>query len=78
MKAKPSNLACVGLWKISEMDQWDLDYVDMEEPGHVTFKKGGSGGFHVGCVDASLDWRHDSSSDRVDFTFEGSDVSAAE
>jgi len=45
----------------------------MEEPGHVMFKKGGSGGFHFGCVDAALDWRYDDSLDRVDFTFEGSD-----
>jgi hypothetical protein len=31
----------------------------MEESGHITFQKGGSGGFHFGCVDASLDWRYD-------------------
>ena len=24
---------------------------------------------HLGCVDASLDWRYDDSLDRVDFTF---------
>ena len=28
---------------------------------------------HLGCVDASLDWRYDDSLDRVDFTFVGSD-----
>jgi hypothetical protein len=27
------------------MEQWDLDYIDMEEAGHITFKKDGSGGF---------------------------------
>ena len=55
------------------MDQWDQDYIDMEESGHLTFQKSGSGGFHVGCVDASLNWRYDDSLDRVDFTFVGSD-----
>ena len=45
----------------------------MEETGHVTFEKRGTGGFHFGCVDASLDWRYDNSISRVDFTFEGSD-----
>jgi hypothetical protein len=70
---KSSASAFVGKWRIVEMEQWDQDYVDMEEPGHVTFKKGGSGGFHFGCVDATLDWRYDASIDRVDFTFEGSD-----
>jgi hypothetical protein len=70
---KSMKTAFVDKWKILEMDQWDLDYIDMEEAGHVTFKKGGSGGFHFGCVDASLDWRYDESLDRVDFTFEGFD-----
>ena len=55
------------------MEQWDQDYVDMEELSHITFKKGGSGGFHFGCVDAALDWRYDDSIDRVNFTFDGSD-----
>ena len=63
----------IGKWKIVEMEQWDQDYVDMEEPGHITFKKGGSGGFHFGCVDASLDWRYEASIDRADFTFDGCD-----
>jgi hypothetical protein len=67
------NPALVGEWRIVEMEQWDQDYVDMEEPGHITFKKGGSGGFHFGCVDARLDWHHDSSNERVDFTFDGCD-----
>ena len=65
--------AYFGKWRILEMDQWDLDYVDLEEAAHITFEKKGSGGFHFGCVDASLDWRYDDSLDRLDFTFEGSD-----
>ena len=63
----------IGKWKIVEMEQWDQDYVDMEEPGHITFKKGGSGSFHLGCVDASLGWRYEASIDRADFTFDGCD-----
>ena len=55
------------------MEQWDQDFVDLEEPGHITFKKGGSGDFHFGCVDASLDWHYEASIDRVDFTFDGFD-----
>ena len=55
------------------MEQWDQDYLDMDETGQVTLEKGGSGGFHFGCVDASLDWRYDASIHRADFTFEGSD-----
>lgn len=70
---KSSTSAFVGKWRIVEMDQWDQDYIDMEEPGHVTFQKSGSGGFHFGCVDASLNWRFDDSLNRVDFTFDGCD-----
>ena len=70
---KSSKPAFIGKWRIIEMEQWDLDYVDEEEPGHVTLQKGGSGAIHFGCVDAQLDWRYDATLDRVDFTFEGSD-----
>ena len=74
---KSKGAAFVGEWRIVEMDEWDQDYIDMEEAGHIRFQRGGqrggSGGFHFGCVDASLDWRYDSSLDRVDFTFDGSD-----
>jgi hypothetical protein len=59
MKAKSNKAAFMGRWKITEMEQWDLDYIDMEEPGHIKFERGGSGGFHFGCVDASMDWRYD-------------------
>jgi hypothetical protein len=70
---KSSTSAFVGKWRIVEMDQWDQDYIDMEEEGQITFEKRGEGGLHFGCVDASLDWRYDDSLDRVDFTFVGSD-----
>ncbi len=63
----------IGRWEIVEMEQWDQDYVDMEGPGHIIFEKDGAGGFHFGCVDASVDWRYAASNDRVDFTFDGFD-----
>jgi hypothetical protein len=65
--------AITGKWKIVEMDQWDLEFIDMTEPGHITFKTGGAGQLHFGCVDAALDWRQDPGSDRVDFSFQGFD-----
>jgi len=65
--------AFIGRWKITEMEQWDQDYVDMEEPGHITLEKRGSGSFHFGCVDLALDWRYEAAIGRVDFTFDGSD-----
>jgi hypothetical protein len=66
-------MAIVGKWRIVEMDNWDQDYVDMEEPGHITFQSKGQGSFHFGCVDAQIDWRDDGSLGRADFTFDGND-----
>jgi len=62
-----------GCWRIVEMEQWDMDYIDMESPGHITFKKDGTGQFHFGCVDAGLDWSFDPRRERAEFTFSGFD-----
>lgn len=62
-----------GYWRIVEMEQWDMDYIDMESPGHITFKKDGTGQVHFGCVDAGLDWSFDSRNGRAEFTFSGFD-----
>jgi hypothetical protein len=64
--------AFVGKWRITEMDQWDQDYVDAEEPGHITLENKGLGHFHFGYVHAQLDWRYDPPIDRVEFSFLGS------
>ena len=55
------------------MELWDQEYVDMEEPGHITFKEDGTGQLHFGCVDAQLDWWRDKDVERVDFSFTGFD-----
>jgi hypothetical protein len=28
----------VGTWRITEMEQWDNDFIDLVEPGHLTIK----------------------------------------
>lgn len=55
------------------MEQWDQEYVDMDSPGYITFKKGGAGQLHFGCVEAELDWRVEADTRRVEFTFAGFD-----
>jgi hypothetical protein len=47
----------IGRWRIVQMEQWDQDYVDMVAPGHIAFKKDGTGQLHFGCVETELDWR---------------------
>jgi hypothetical protein len=71
MRVKKASIT--GRWKITEMDSWDLDFIDTTEPGFIAFKKGGRGQLHFGCVDVELDWRLQAGEARVQFTFEGFD-----
>lgn len=70
---KSTKTAFVGRWRITEMEQWDQEYIDMDGPGHITFTRDNLGEFHFGCVNTQIDWRHDPEAGRVDFTFEGFD-----
>ncbi len=51
------------------MDGYDEDFVDMEEPGHFTFKGKGIGSFQFGSMQGEMDCRIDAS--RVEFTWSG-------
>ena len=55
------------------MEMWPQDYVDLEGPGHITFKKDGLGSFHFGAVRADLDSRITQSPEgpRIEFSFAG-------
>ena len=65
----------VGTWKITEMDQWDMDYIDMDSPGCVVIDKNGQGGIHFGAVEVGIDCRLEPSREgvRLGFSFEGND-----
>ena len=38
------------------MEQWDQDYIDLEEPGHFRFRKDGMGEFVFGTVNAQPEY----------------------
>lgn len=63
----------VGKWRIVWMSNWDQDYVDMEEPGHITFGPGRGGSFQFGMVQAQIDCRPAAQHERIDFTWHGFD-----
>lgn len=65
----------VGKWIIVEMEQWDQEYIDMEIPGHFTFRKDGTGHFQFGLVRGEMDCRAQNVSGRVriEFSWNGSD-----
>ena len=41
------------------MEQWDQDYIDLEEPGYFRFSKDGMGTSVFGTVNRFMDCRYD-------------------
>jgi uncharacterized protein YndB with AHSA1/START domain len=71
MKAEPNPF--VGTWSIVEMEAWDQEYVNMETPGHFTFKRDGTGHFQFGLVQGEMDCRIETvdNTERIEFSWEG-------
>jgi hypothetical protein len=65
----------IGTWVIVEMEAWDQEYVNMEVPGHFTFRKDGTGHFQFGLVQGEMDCRieTDHGRERIGFSWEGND-----
>ena len=65
----------IGTWSIIEMEAWDQEYVNMEVPGHFTFRKDGTGHFQFGLVQGEMDCRIeiDHGRERIGFSWEGND-----
>jgi hypothetical protein len=61
--------------RITEMEQWDKDYIDMVVPGHLTIGDDGEGSLQFGAVEAEVDCRIESVGrvGRLEFSFEGED-----
>ncbi len=57
------------------MEAWDQEYVNMEAPGHFTFKKDGTGRFQFGLVQGEMGCRMESVNGqiRLSFSWEGQD-----
>jgi hypothetical protein len=47
-----------GRWRITEMDEWDDDYLDLVEPAHIVFEGENDGAFVFGTVKGWLDVRY--------------------
>lgn len=67
--------AYIGNWRLTEMEQWDKEFVDLVVPGHLTIEKDGTGTLQFGAVEVWIDCRVESIDgvERLDFSFEGSD-----
>jgi len=63
----------LGRWKITEMDVWDQEYVDLVAPGFIKFAKDNLGEFRFGTVRGFLDCRIEAYGDenRIEFSWDG-------
>jgi hypothetical protein len=64
----PSNV--LGRWRITEIEGWDADYIDMIGPGYIQFNRDG-GQIQFGAVQISLDCWYGQAG--AQFNFHGSD-----
>ena len=62
-----------GRWRITEMDVWDNDYLDLVEPAHIAFEGESDGAFVFGTVKGWLDVRYGGrgGSASAEFSWEG-------
>jgi len=65
----------IGKWRISEMEQWDQDFVDAEVPGYISFTKNGMGEFQFGYVHGFMDCHYSKreGDEIVEFSWKGND-----
>ncbi len=63
-----------GVWRITEMDEWDNDYINMEVQAYLKIDKEGSGEFQFGLVRGNIvDGWIDEDGESYEFKWEGSD-----
>ena len=62
----------IGKWRLIEMEQWDQDFIDLVEPGFISFQKDGRGEMRFGAVSLELDWEINQAG-KAEFTFTGFD-----
>lgn len=51
---KQAGSAVLGRWRITAIEGWDTDYIDMLGPGHIQFDRDG-GSIEFGVVQIGLD-----------------------
>ena len=69
------NMSIIGRWRITEMDNWDQEAVDLVQPGFIEFDDDGLGGLGFIVVTGELDCRDADRDGRpgVEFSWQGSD-----
>ena len=67
--------AIIGSWRITEMELWDQEDIDMMAPGYFRFDADGKGEFGFIAVQGGLDCRYETrdGNTAVEFSWEGTD-----
>lgn len=65
--------ALVGNWRITDMEVWGTDYLDMEVPAYITIRSDLTGEFQFGLVQGDIDARLEviEGVARMDFSWSG-------
>ncbi len=68
-------MSLAGKWRITQMDLWDQEAIDLVGPAFIEFGKDRSGSFRFIAVDGWMDCRHKERNGRpyVEFTWDGND-----
>lgn len=61
----------IGKWRITEMELWDNEFIDLLGPGYIQFQSEGDGEFVFGVVQGGLDCHYGQAS--IHFTWAGHD-----
>lgn len=61
----------LGRWRITQMEMWDQDYVNLVEPGAFVFEKNSQGQFVFGTVSGWLDVRASPNESLIEFSWQG-------
>ncbi|MBI5632869.1 MAG: hypothetical protein HZA15_05260 [Nitrospirae bacterium] len=69
----------IGKWRIYHMDEWDEEYIDMEETAYLKINKDGTGQFQFGLVTGEIDGRIEirKENERIEFSWSGFDENDA-
>jgi hypothetical protein len=64
-----------GIWHITEMQNWDEDYFNMEVQAYLEINERGSGDFQFGLVRGYIDGEavKEQSGEKLEFTWDGND-----
>lgn len=63
----------IGRWRITWMEMWDQDFVDLIQHGHFRFDENGLGYFIFGAVEGQIDYRLSDDGQRIEFSWSGND-----